>query len=91
MNETERKRSGDKPLVGLITELGSSPIISPFAWIPFGWSFITRLVLLNRIAIHPFFVVSPSNDLFNSSRVLLTVKKLIFVFIIVAVFVIREL
>ncbi|CAB3992501.1 endothelin-converting enzyme homolog [Paramuricea clavata] len=72
LNETERKQSGDKPLLGLILELGSSSVITPFTWFPFGWMFVDHVVLLNRLAIHPFFLVTPRNDLLNSSRVLLT-------------------
>ena len=75
LNETEREKSGDKPLLKLILEFDSCPLISPITWFPFGWSFVDHMVRLNRLAIHPFFLLYPKNDLFNSSRVLLTVKK----------------
>lgn len=75
LNETQRKESGDKPLLELILQYGSCPIISPSTWTPYGWSFADHMVQLNRISIHPFFVMLPRNDLVNSSRVLLTVRN----------------
>ena len=77
MNETDLKHRRDEPLLNLILRLGSCPIISPFTWFPFGWSFVDHLVYLNRLVIHPFFVITPTKDLRNGSKVLLTVRKLL--------------
>ncbi|XP_028418606.1 neprilysin-4-like [Dendronephthya gigantea] len=58
LNETERKKSGDKPLLELILQLDSCPLISPSTWSPHRWSFVDHFVWLNRLAIHPFFFKS---------------------------------
>ncbi|XP_046850701.1 endothelin-converting enzyme 1-like [Xenia sp. Carnegie-2017] len=74
LNETERKRNGDKTLLKLIAELGSCPILTRSSWCAQNWSFVNRLVQLNQISIHPFFLLMPRDNLVNSSQILLTLS-----------------
>lgn len=74
MNMEEIHKQGVLPLTRVIDNFGSCPLLNPF-WFPFGWSLVNHLVGLNRfMAIHPFFLVTPGNDLFNSNQVLLKVS-----------------
>ena len=76
MNQHHAEKQTTAQFLRLIAKLGSCRLINHF-WFPFGWSLVNNMVLLNRLSIHPFFLVQPGNDLVNSSQVFLQVRKLI--------------
>lgn len=72
MNQHHAEKQTTAQFLRLIAKLGSCRLINHF-WFPFGWSLVNNMVLLNRLSIHPFFLVQPGNDLVNSSQVFLQV------------------